>query len=48
MKSRSKKTPQEPMGIIISGTPSIEQPPVFAAYVWAPAPAASEDEPQAR
>ena len=48
MKSRTKKTPQEPMGIIIAGMPRIEQAPVFSAYVWAPAPAAIEDEPEAR
>lgn len=48
MKARNPKKPQEPMGIIIAGMPRVEQVPVFSAYVWAPAPASTEEEPQAR
>jgi hypothetical protein len=41
MKTRSKpkKRPEsEPVGIVISGGPVRETPPVFSAYVWGPAP----------
>ncbi|HVF39645.1 MAG TPA: hypothetical protein VM939_07060 [Gemmatimonadaceae bacterium] len=37
---KARKTPeqQEPLGIIISRGDRSEQPPVFAAYIWGPAP----------
>jgi len=28
----------EPIGIIISSGERVEQPPVFSAYIWGPAP----------
>ena len=39
---------QEPMGIVISGGPARETPPVFAAYVWAPAPESVPTTPEPR
>jgi hypothetical protein len=39
IKKRPKKpSEQEPVGIVISGGPVSDAPPVFAAYVWGPAP----------
>jgi hypothetical protein len=41
MKNRSKpkkRLEPEPVGIVISGGPVRETPPVFSAYVWGPAP----------
>lgn len=35
----------EPMGIVISRGADREKPPVFSAYVWAPAPEKKPDEP---
>ena len=43
MKGNHSKAAQEPVGIIISGMPYVEQPTVFSAYIWAPAPATPED-----
>ena len=34
---------QEPVGIIISGMPRTQQPTVFSAYIWGPAPVTAED-----
>ncbi|MDQ3948722.1 MAG: hypothetical protein M3282_00110 [Gemmatimonadota bacterium] len=41
MKSRAKPKKQrdhEPMGIVISGGPVRDTPPIISAYVWGPAP----------
>ena len=46
MKTKEKKASDEPMGIVIAGMPSAPSVTVFAAYVWAPAPGASDDEPK--
>ena len=35
----------EPIGIVISRGADREKPPVFSAYVWAPAPEKKPDEP---
>jgi hypothetical protein len=42
MKGKAK-TPQEPMGIVISGLPRTTQTTVFSAYVWGPAPSSTEE-----
>jgi hypothetical protein len=42
MKAVEPKTPQEPVGIVISGHPRQPQPSVFSAYVWGP-PNTAED-----
>jgi hypothetical protein len=48
MKGKTSKSPKEPVGIIISGMPIIQEPTVFSAYVWGPAPTTTEDsEPKA-
>jgi hypothetical protein len=47
LKKRSKKeTEREPMGIVISGGPVSDAPPVFAAYVWGPAPEKARPTPE--
>ena len=43
MKGTDPKAAQEPVGIIISGMPRTQQPTVFFAYIWGPAPTTSED-----
>ena len=43
MKRSESKNTQELVGIVISGMPRLPQPSVFTAYVWAPAPALTED-----
>lgn len=43
MKGNSPKGTQEPVGIIISGMPRTQQPTVFSAYIWGPAPVTTED-----
>lgn len=44
----AKNTPvQEPMGIVISVSPSSDAPTVFSAYVWGPAPTPEEAPPKA-
>jgi hypothetical protein len=43
MKGKTSKTTPEPVGIIISGMPMSQQPTVFSAYVWGPAPTTKED-----
>jgi hypothetical protein len=47
---RSKKPVerQEPIGIVISGGPVSDAPPVFAAYVWGPAPDKKRPAPEPR
>jgi len=47
MKGRDSKTTQEPVGIIISGMPRTQQPTVFSAYVWGPAPVTADEDPKA-
>lgn len=37
---------REPIGIVISGGPVREAQPVFAAYVWAPAPTVTVKNPE--
>jgi hypothetical protein len=37
-KVREVTESQEPLGIIISRGDSIQQRPIFSAYIWAPAP----------
>jgi len=37
-KARQSPEPQEPLGIIISRGERGDQPPVFSAYIWGPAP----------
>lgn len=47
LKKRSKKeTEREPMGIVISGGPVSDAPPVFSAYVWGPAPEKARPTPE--
>lgn len=49
LKKRSKKeTEREPMGIVISGGPVSDAPPVFSAYVWGPAPKEKRPTPEPR
>lgn len=37
-KKPDRRREHEPVGIVISGGPVHETPPVFAAYEWGPAP----------
>ena len=37
-KAREITETQEPLGIIISRGDRLEQPPIFSAYIWGPAP----------
>jgi hypothetical protein len=49
MKTRSKpkeRHEHEPVGIVISGGPVRETPPVFSAYVWGPAPKQTRTTPE--
>ena len=47
LKKRSKKeTEREPLGIVISGGPVSDVPPVFSAYVWGPAPEKARPTPE--
>lgn len=49
MKNRSKpkkRSEQEPVGIVISGGPVRETPPVFSAYVWGAAPKQARTTPE--
>jgi len=43
MKGTEPKAPQELVGIVISGMPRTQKPPLFSAYVWAPAPNTSDE-----
>jgi hypothetical protein len=43
MKRKEVKQSQDLVGIVISGMPREEQPSVFSAYVWGPAPAMPEE-----
>jgi hypothetical protein len=47
MKAKKTKVSQEPMGIVIAGTPTPPLGTVFSAYVWGPPASAAEDEPSA-
>ena len=42
MKGKDSKNPQEPVGIVISGTQTPPRSTVFAAYEYSPAPANQE------
>jgi len=42
-KDRKEINSSEPMGIVISRGDKTEPTPVFAAYIWAPAPEAAEE-----
>ncbi|HJP86191.1 MAG TPA: hypothetical protein VJ852_09390 [Gemmatimonadaceae bacterium] len=42
-KDRKEINSSEPMGIVISRGDKTEPTPVFAAYIWAPAPEAVEE-----
>lgn len=46
MKAKETKRTQEPVGIVISGMPRTQQPSIFSAYVWGPAPS-DDTEPKA-
>jgi hypothetical protein len=49
LKKRPKKeADREPMGIVISGGPVSDAPPVFSAYVWGPAPEQTRRTPEPR
>jgi hypothetical protein len=51
MKTKEKpreRREHEPVGIVISGGPVREIPPVFAAYVWGPAPERTPTTPEPR
>ena len=43
MKTKETKRSPEPVGIVISGMPRTQQPTVFSAYVWGPAPVEETD-----
>ena len=43
-----KRQEQEPMGIVISGGPVHETPPLISAYVWGPAPERPRRDPKPR
>lgn len=45
-KRLKKETEHEPIGIVISGGPVSDAPPVFAAYIWGPAPEKSRAAPE--
>jgi hypothetical protein len=44
MKGKDTKGSQEPVGIVISGTPTPPRGTVFSAYVWGPAPKSTDKE----
>lgn len=44
MKGTTKKQAEEPVGIVISGTPPVSESTVFLAYVWGPAPNSPQHE----
>jgi hypothetical protein len=46
MKSKERKSNDEPIGIVIAGILNAPSSTVFSAYEWSPAPAV-EDEPKA-
>lgn len=48
MKGATTKKTEEPVGIVISGTPREPESTVFLAYEWGPAPSATpHEEPKA-
>lgn len=48
MKGADTKRAEEPVGIVIAGTPRPPETTVFVAYVWGLAPTTStDDEPKA-
>jgi hypothetical protein len=46
MKSKERKSSDEPVGIVIAGILNAPSSPVFSAYEWSPAPTAVEDKPK--
>jgi hypothetical protein len=40
IKPKQQHESEQPMGIVISGGPVRDTPPLIAAYVWGPAPEA--------
>ena len=44
MKGKKTKVSNEPIGIVISGTPTPPLGTVFSAYVWGPAPTTTANE----
>lgn len=42
-KDRKETNSSEPLGIVISRGDKTEPTPVFAAYIWAPAPEQAEE-----
>lgn len=46
MKGSDPKAVDEPVGIIISGMQRTQQPTVFSAYIWGPAPTEPGTEPK--
>lgn len=45
-KKKKKDIEGEPMGIVISGGPVSDAPPVFSAYVYGPAPEENRPTPE--
>jgi hypothetical protein len=46
MKSAATARVQEPVGIVIAVRPAVEEPTVFSAYVWGPAPGTEDTPPR--
>ena len=44
MKGKKTKVTNEPIGIVIAGTPTPPNGTVFSAYVWGPAPTTTADD----
>jgi hypothetical protein len=44
MKGKKTKVSNEPIGIVIAGTPNPPLATVFSAYVWGPAPKSADEE----
>lgn len=44
MKGKKAKVSNEPVGIVIAGTPTPPNGTVFSAYVWGPAPKNTADD----
>lgn len=47
MKAKKTKVSNEPIGIVISGTPTPPLGTVFSAYVWGPPTNTANEEPAA-
>ena len=44
MKGKKTKVSNEPIGIVIAGTPNPPIATVVSAYVWGPAPTAADED----